>query len=549
VVREIGRRAFLAGSLGAIVAACTSGDDDGSAAPTAPEPSEPSAAPEPTATGTSPATTPPETTAPVPSGPALPADPFRLGVASGDPTPTSAMLWTRLAPEPLAAAGGMPPEPVEVTWQVMADAEGEEWEDIVAEGTVVADPANAHAVHIDADGLESGTWYRYRFSVGTWASPVGRTRTAPAPGDGGPLVIGQASCQDWQDGYYAAHRDIATAGVDLLVFLGDYIYEGAALPVGGEIVRSHEGPEPTTLDGYRTRYALYKSDPDLQAAHAACPWVVAWDDHEVDNDYAAELDQDGGDPQAFRERRAAAYRAWWEHQPVRLPRPAGADLQTFRRVELGALASILLLDGRQYRSDQACGSPDASLDPPCPEITAPGRTMLGTEQETWLAEELAGVGAAWTVIANQTVLTDLRLGTAVLNYDQWDGYPDARARLLAELARRPERSAVVLTGDIHLGGAGLVTPAGGAPVATELVCTSISSRGLEPVLESLFGAFPDVVYADLQHRGWTRHAVSAQRWEAEFRVVEDPTDPGSVVRVGARFALRPDHPEIVRIEA
>jgi alkaline phosphatase D len=175
--------------------------------------------------------------------------------------------------------------------------------------------------------------------------------------------------------------------------------------------------------------------------------------------------------------------------------------------------------------------------------------MLGTEQETWLAEELAGVGAAWTVIANQTVLTDLRLGTAVLNYDQWDGYPDARARLLAELARRPERSAVVLTGDIHLGGAGLVTPAGGAPVATELVCTSISSRGLEPVLESLFGAFPDVVYADLQHRGWTRHAVSAQRWEAEFRVVEDPTDPGSVVRVGARFALRPDHPEIVRIEA
>jgi alkaline phosphatase D len=277
--------------------------------------------------------------------------------------------------------------------------------------------------------------------------------------------------------------------------------------------------------------------------------VVVWDDHEVDNDYAADLDQDGGDPQAFRERRAAAYRAWWEHQPVRLPSPAGPDLQTFRRVELGALASILLLDGRQYRSDQACESPESSLDPPCPEITAPGRTMLGSEQETWLASELAGVDSAWTVIANQTVLTDLRLGATVLNYDQWDGYPDARGRLLAELARRPDRSAVVLTGDIHLGGAGLVGPAGGAPVATELVCTSISSRGLEPVLQSLFGAFPGVVYADLQHRGWTRHTITPERWEAEFRIVDAVADPASAVRVGARFALRPDRPEIVAVDA
>jgi alkaline phosphatase D len=304
---------------------------------------------------------------------ALPDDPFRLGVASGEPTASSVILWTRLAPDPLAVGGGMPAEPVPVAWQVMADEEGEEWEDVVADGTAVADPADAHALHVDVPGLEPGTWYRYRFVVDPWVSATGRTRTAPAAGATGPLVVGQASCQDWQDGYYAAHRDLAAAGLDLLVFLGDYIYEAAAAPIGGEIVRSHDSPEPTTLDEYRARYALYKSDADLQAAHAACPWVLIWDDHEVDNNYAADADQDGGDPEAFRQRRAAAYRAWWEHQPVRLPAPDGPDLPIFRRLDLGDLATLLLVDGRQYRSDQACGAPALSLEPPCPEITAPGR--------------------------------------------------------------------------------------------------------------------------------------------------------------------------------
>jgi alkaline phosphatase D len=362
-------------------------------------------------------------------------------------------------------------------------------------------------------------------------------------------VVGQASCQDWQDGYYAAHRDVAAADLDLMIFLGDYIYEAAAAPVGGDIVRSHEGPEPTTLDAYRARYALYKSDPDLQAAHAACPWVVIWDDHEVENNYAGDIGQDASDPAAFRERRAAAYRAWWEHLPVRLPRPDGPDVQTYRRIDLGALATVILLDGRQHRSDQACGSPEFSLQPPCPEITAPGRTMLGTDQETWLAGELARVTAVWTVIANQTVLADLRLGDAVLNYDQWDGYPEARARLLEELTRRPERAPVVLTGDIHIAGAALVSGPDGVPVANELVCTGISSRGPDPALQSALGAaFPHVVYAELAHRGWTRHTLSPTRWEVEFRTVDDARQPSSAVGTHARFALRPDRAGIVPVE-
>jgi alkaline phosphatase D len=535
------RRAFLTGSLATLLTACTGGDDD-SAEPAATT----GAPPEPESTSRPTPTTSPVTTA---QEPALAGDPFRLGIASGDPTPTSVILWTRLAPDPLAAGGGMRAEPISVMWQVMGDEEGEEWEDVVAAGTVVADPADAHAVHVDATGLAPGTWYRYRFVVGSWTSPIGRTRTAPDTSDPSPLVIGQASCQDWQDGYYAAHRDVAAAGLDLMVFLGDYIYEAAAAPIGGDIVRSHDGPEPTTLEAYRARYALYKGDPDLQAAHAACPWVLIWDDHEVDNNYAGDVDQDVTDPATFRERRAAAYRAWWEHVPVRLPRPDGPVIQTFRRLDLGALATMILLDGRQYRSDQACGSPALSLEPPCPEITAPGRTMLGTDQEAWVAGELARVTAAWTVIANQTVLADLRLGDAVLNYDQWDGYPQARARLLDEFARRPERAPVVLTGDIHIAGAALVSAPDGTPVANELVCTGISSRGPDPALQGALGAaFPHVVYAELAHRGWTRHTVSPTRWEAEFRTVDDARQPSSAVRTHARFALQPDRVEIAPVE-
>jgi alkaline phosphatase D len=540
------RRAFLTGSLAAVLAACTTGDEDAEPAPTAGS-TRATAAPATGAASTAPSTTPAAT---APTSPPLPADPFRLGVASGEPTPTSVILWTRLAPDPLAVGGGMPAEPVLVDWQVMADEEGEEWEDVVARGSATADPAEAHSLHVDAIGLEPGTWYRYRFTVGPWTSPVGRTRTAPAAGDAAALVLAQASCQDWQDGFYAAHRDLAAAGVDLVVFLGDYVYEGAAEPVGGEIVRSHEGPEPTTLDAYRARYALYKGDADLQAAHAAAPWVLIWDDHEVENNYAADVGDDG-DPAAFRERRAAAYRAWWEHQPVRLPRPDSADLQIFRRVDLGSLVTLLLVDGRQYRSDQACGAPVLSLTPPCPEITAPGRTMLGPEQEAWLAGELAATTAAWTVVANQTVVADLRVGQAVLNYDQWDGYPDAQARLLGALAQAPAPP-VVLTGDIHLAGVAVLSGAGpdgqAQPAATELVCTSISSHGLDPSLQGAIGAFPGVVHADLVHRGWTRHSITAERWEVEHRIVDDPADPASAVRADARFELLPGAPQVRRLD-
>ncbi len=529
---ELDRRTFLAASLSSVLAACTLDDAEPAADTAAPTTPPPTPAP----------TTAPATATTVP----IAGDPFRLGVASGDPTQDSVILWTRLAPAPLDVAGGMPAAPIAVDWEVLAEDEGQEWEDVVAHGRTVADPTDAHSLHVDATGLESGTWYRYRFRVGPWTSPVGRTRTAPADDDTTPLVLGQASCQRWEDGYYAAHRDIAGAGLDALVFLGDYIYEGTR-PLDDDVVRSHDGPEPTTLDGYRARYGQYKTDADLQAAHAACPWIVLWDDHEVDNDYAGDRDQDGSDPATFRERRAAAYRAWWEHQPVRLPAPDGADYPTHRAVTLGPLATVLLLDGRQYRSDQACDIRPGEVAPPCPDVTAPGRTMLGDEQEAWLARALAESTATWAVVANQTLVADLRLGDAILNYDQWDGYPAARARFIDALAAHGQGRAVVLSGDIHLAGVTELTGADGTAVATELVCTSITSRGLDAGLQPALALFPHVRYAELVRRGWTRHMISADRWEAEYRAVADAADPASSVAADARFALLPGAPTPVRV--
>jgi alkaline phosphatase D len=538
---ELDRRAFLASSLAIFVAACTGDDTEPAADALA------STDPRPATTDAS--TTAAVTTAAPTSTVPIASDPFRLGVASGDPTRESVIMWTRLVPAPLEVGGGMPRVPVSVDWEVLVDEEGEEWEEIVARGTAVAAVEDAHSLHIDATGLEPGTWYRYRFRVGEWTSPVGRTRTAPADDDDTPLVLGQGSCQRWEDGYYAAHRDVASAGLDAFVFLGDYIYEGAARPVGGSVVRSHEGPEPTTLDGYRIRYGLYKSDADLQAAHAACPWIVVWDDHEVDNDYAGDLDQDGSDPATFRARRDAAYRAWWEHQPVRLPAPSGAVFPMHRTVALGPLVHAFLLDGRQFRSDQACDIPLGEIAPPCPEVTTPGRTMLGADQETWLTAALGETPATWAVIANQTLVTDLRLGEAILNFDQWDGYPEARARLLDTLAAHGRGRAVVLTGDIHFAGVTELAGADGQTVATELVCTSITSEGLPPALQPALAEFPRVHYVELARRGWTRHTIGPDRWLAEYRVVADVADVASAVETDARFELTPGVPVPVRSNA
>ena len=473
--------------------------------------------------------------------PDLPGDPFRLGVASGDPLVDRVVLWTRLVPD----EAPMPADDVPVIWEM---ATSDTFEDIVATGTAVASAAHAHAVHVDADGLEADSWFSYRFRVGEWTSPAGRTRTVPAADvEADELRMGMGSCQHFEVGYYNAYRDVVATDVDLFVFLGDYIYEYAANSTGNR-PRLHEGPEITDLDSYRARYAQYRGDEWLQAAHAHCPWVVVWDDHEVENDHAANVPEDGSDSEAFDQRRAAAYKAWWEHMPVRMDPPSGPALRIHRSIAFGKLAQLLMIDTRQFRDIQACDVDGVSLEPACDEVYDPTRSMTGDEQEQWLIDGLTGSDATWNVIGNQTVMTELTVGDAILNYDQWDGYPANRDRIMGAVADAGLTNTVVVTGDIHVAGVGDVV-VDDQTVATELVCPGISSLASFPddLIDLAEQSLPDVRYLNARHRGWTFNRITPEGWTAEFRAVEDNLVDGSPTTVDATFAITPDRPGAERV--
>ena len=519
---------FLAGAAAVAVAACS--DEAADSSPTTAGGDTTVPATDAPTTTAAPATT---TTQPAVQ---LPGDPFTLGVASGDPDATSVVLWTRLAPEPLTG-GGMPTNDVPVQWEVSTT---DDFAEIAAEGTETATTANAHSVHALAT-LDEGDWF-FRFRVGEYTSPVGITRRSPAAGVAeARFAVG--SCQNYSDGYYAAHRDIAEQAPDFVVWLGDYIYEGGGLPYDPDVVeRTHIGNEPTTLDEYRLRYAQYKTDPNLQASHAICPWFIIWDDHEVENNYAGVTPQDPADAAGFGARRFAAYQAWWEHQPVRLEPPvADQEYRIYRDAQWGDLIELALLDGRQYRSDQACGDATLSLDAPCPETSDPTRTMLGADQEQWLLDTLGASSAKWNVVGNQVILADATFNGAVLNYDQWDGYPAERATLLQAFAAQAIVNLVVITGDIHLAAVAQLRAgdrATGTAVGVEFVTTSISSDGLiGDELTDVLKSFPNLVDAELAHRGYTLHTVTPDRWTAEYRIVAEVDDPNSAVSVYGSYLV------------
>jgi alkaline phosphatase D len=352
-----------------------------------------------------------------------------------------------------------------------------------------------------------------------------------------------ACCQNYANGQYAAHRDLAERNPQFVVWLGDYIYEDAGAPDADPAARVHLGPEPTTLVEYRNRYARYKTDANLQAAHVACPWFVIWDDHEVENNYAGLTPQADADVPTFAARRFAAYRAWWEHQPVRLDPPANADQEyrVYRDMHWGGLINLALLDGRQYRTDQACGDVTLSLDPPCAEVIDPARTMLGDEQETWLYQTLSAATATWNVIANQVVFADATLNGAVLNYDQWDGYPLQREHILQYLFDASIPNVVVLTGDIHLAAVAQLRAgdrATGRPVGVEFITTSISSVGLiSDQFTDVLKSYPHLVDAELTHRGYAFHTVTPERWTAEYRMVTDVASADSEVTTLGVYAV------------
>jgi alkaline phosphatase D len=480
-------------------------------------------------------------------------NPFTLGVASGYPLPTGVVLWTRLAPAPLIPGGGMPREAVPVEWEVASD---ERMGRIVQRGTTAAVPESAHSVHVEVEGLEPARWYWYRFRAGGEVSPLGRTRTAPpANASLDRLRFAFASCQHWELGYFNAYRPMLADDLDLIVFLGDYIYEYATT-LGR--VRRHGTPEAVTLDDYRARHALYKSDPDLQAAHAAYPWIVTWDDHEVANDYADDRSQQAHPRDWFLRRRAAGYQAYWEHMPLRRPMvPLGPHARIYHRAAFGQLVQFHLLDDRQFRSHQPCvpAGQGGSAVGDCPERVDPRLTILGDTQERWLQDGLDRSRAGWNVIAQQTLMAQLDRQPGEgrqFRTDGWDGYPGARRRLLEGIGRRTPANPVVIGGDVHSFWVTDLKPdfddERSPVVATELVGTSITSQASRALgsLDALRADNPHVKFAEGAHRGYVRVDVTPARLRADFRTVRTVAQPRSDTDTLATFVVDNGRPGAVR---
>ena len=488
---------------------------------------------------------------------ALPPGLFPLGVASGDPAPDGMVLWTRLAPRPLEPGGGMPPVAVPVRWEV---AEDEHFARIVRSGISRAVPDWGHAVHVDVSGLRPAARYFYRFLAGGESSPVGRTRTAPAPGAAVErLRICFGSCQKYEVGFYAAYGHMVAEDPDLILFLGDYIYED---PVkGGETaVRSHGQSEPFDLAGYRARYAAYKLDPLLQAAHHAAPWVLTWDDHEVSNDYGGARDQNNSDPAVALRRRAAAYQAYFEHQPLRAAcRPHLGGMHLYRSLDWGGLAQFQILDDRQYRGLPACQPPGLveahlkyrSLIDACPDLGDPRRTMLGERQERWLMNTLGTTRAQWNILAQQTLMhQQARIDPAhpergdQYGADTWSGFPAARDRIFRGWAEGRTPNPLALGGDIHaFAAADIRDPARpeGAPIAAEFVGGSVTSLLRDASFKQLAGA-NGLGYTEDAARGYGRLDLTPSGGQMIFRGLDDSRRADSGISDIARFALEPDRP-------
>jgi len=496
------------------------------------------------------------------------AYPFSLGVASGDPWPDGFVIWTRLAPKPLEEHGGMPMAAVPVRWEVAEDAR---FTRIVRSGEAAARPELGHSVHVEVGGLRPRRPYWYRFLVdGAEASPVGRARTAPASGEAVDRVrLAVAGCQAYPHGWYEAYRHISQEpDLDAVFHYGDYIYETAGHPApehllvkdaaGNVVDRSHFGDEIYSVDDYRRRYAQYKSDPHLQAAHASAAFISSFDDHETDNNWASDYDQDGTPPEAFALRRFAAMQAWYENMPVRRAQlPHAGALTMYRRLDYGRLLRMHVLDTRSYRADQLCSKPGQKA---CRAEDGPDSSILGATQEAWLDQGLDG-GAHWNLIAQQVFVMPLytagpegerrlRPGT-----DSWSGYPASRARLVKSITERKLTNVVVATGDAHIHAVGTVplrdSEPDGPAAATEFLATSITSGGDgEPGVTAghgkLLDSSPNVALLNKQ-RGYQTFDITPKEWRTDVKVMDRVQTPGGELSTLARFAVTPDKAALHRI--
>jgi alkaline phosphatase D len=470
--------------------------------------------------------------------------PFRLGVASGDPSADGFVLWTRLAPDPLAEHGGMPMAPVTVQWEVASD---ERFRTIVAKGDAIARHELAHSVHVEVTGLAPARPYWYRFTVGRERSMIGRVVTLPVVGTALPqLRFAVAGCQNYEDGLYTAYRHLADEDIGFVFHYGDYIYEGRSSPTpigwdgkARQFVRAHQGQLLSSLDDYRRRYAQYKLDPDLQAAHAATGFFMTLDDHEIENNWVGDIDQNDSPPEVFRLRRAAAFQAYYEHMPLRAAAfPALAGMRLHRRAVVGDLLDLHLLDTRQFRTDQPCGDGFRTY---CVGWDDRAAQVLGTAQEDWLATNLRQKTARWNAIAQQVMMMPLDRREAgdtapLRNMDSWGGYNVPRERLFERF--QGLGNVVVLTGDEHQNYAGELRTRGGEgkAVAVEFVSTSISSGGdgadKRAGSDRIERKNPYLKYTN-DRRGYLVCDVTPERWQTQFRTVSRVTVPDAPITTAA----------------
>ena len=490
------------------------------------------------------------------------ADPFSLGVASGAPRTDGFVLWTRLAPEPLSvdpsAPGGMRGGDVTIGYEIATDPG---MRAIVRHGEATAEAVFAYSVHLDVRGLDAGRSYWYRFTSGDAVSHVGRASTLPAFGTTiDRMRFGFVSCANYEHGYFSGYRHLADENPEFVLFLGDYIYE--TIDERRPIVRRHsDGIEAATLPTYRNRYAQYRLDQDLQRLHAEAPALVTWDDHEVQNDYADKWSEHFADPELFLQRRAAAYQAFYEHMPLRpiLSRPEGPRMRVYDRFTVGDLIEISVLDGRQYRSREACYAPPnkggthLETDAACPERRDAGRTMMGFDQEGWLNAGLARSKAQWNMIAQDVLMAQVRVkqnNDWGFSTDDWDGYPANRTRLLKRIADTQVSNPVVISGDIHSFFANDLKLDFDDPsspiVASEIVGTSISSYG--PPYEMIAQTLPDnphVHFFESRQRGYVCVDLERAHLQARMRIVSDVKDPKATVSTLRTFAVESGKPGVV----
>ena len=493
-------------------------------------------------------------------------DPFSLGVASGVPTPSGFVIWTRVAPEPLSpdpeAPGGLSDASFTIAYEIATDAG---MRNIIRRGTAIAPRELAYTVHVGIEGMEPDRPYWYRFASAGAQSRVGRTRTLPLPGAPlGSLRFGFTSCAHYEVGYFSAYRHLADENPDHVLYLGDYIYEYAYPEDYEGLVRRHSEPgEIRSLTSYRNRYAQYRMDPDLQRLHAEAPALVTWDDHELQNDYSNTYSQSFDDEATFRARRIAAYRAYYEHMPLSaLSWPNGPLLKLYQRFSFGNLAEIALIDGRQYRSRPACyGPPDKGrahleTNSACPERLEEMRSMLGARQEAWLREGIANSRAGWNILGGNVMMSQLlqktENGEAAFWTDDWNGYPGNRARLLRAVHESGLSNPVMLAGDIHSYWTSDVKLDFNDPdsptVATEFVATSVTSN---PPPHDVFANYlpdnPHVKFFDARQRGYTMVEVTPERMTTRLRAISDRADPNASASTLKTFAVENGRPGAVEI--